>query len=85
MIAKVAVRVLVDMRVVQPDFTVFNAGESVADLALAGAEGLDLGAAEDDSRLERFEDVIVPAGLRIGHDLGHKQKRPEAGLSGRAQ
>ena len=47
MVIDVAVRVLVDVRVVQPDLLVFDACKGVPDLTFARAQGLDLSAVED--------------------------------------
>ena len=58
-IQQVAVAVFVDVRVVKEDLVIIDASEGIADLALAGAEGLDLGAFEDDSRLVGLDDVVV--------------------------
>ena len=38
MVLEVAVGIFVDVRVVEPDFIVFDPRESVTDLALAGAQ-----------------------------------------------
>ena len=70
-IGGVAVRVFIDVRVVQPDLVVLHAGESIPNLSLAGAEGFHLSAAQDDARLKRFLDVVLVAGFRIGQDGVH--------------
>ena len=33
-------------------------------------------------RFERLQDVVVAAGFRVGHDVGHKQYQPEGRPSG---
>ena len=70
-ILEIAVRILVNVRVVQKDLVVLHAREGVADLAFAGAQRLDLGAVQDDARLEGLEDVIVAPGFRVGHNVSH--------------
>ena len=78
MVLAVALRVFVNVRVVEKDLVFLDAGKGVGDLALAGAQGFDLGAVQDDARLEGFEDVVVAAGFRVVEDVGHKQQQPEA-------
>ena len=51
--------------------------EGIADLALAGAQRLDLRAMQHDTRLEGLEDLIIPPGFMIGHDVGHKTIYPQ--------
>ena len=69
----VAVGELVNVDVVQPDLVLVHPGKAVTDLNLAGANGFYLGAVQDDARLESVEDVIIPPGLGVGHDVGHKK------------
>jgi hypothetical protein len=76
-ILAIALGVFVNVDVIEINLIFFNTGEGVADLALAGAERFDFGAVEDDSGLEGFENVIVPARFGIGEDVGHKQQQPE--------
>src|ERR1022692_4054881 len=71
MVLKVAVRILVDMGVVQENLGAFDTGERIADLALPGAKGFDLGSAQNDTRLEGLEDMVVAPRFRIRHDVGH--------------
>jgi len=52
MVLEIAVRVFVNVRVVEKHLRVLDAGEGVADLPLAGAQGLDLSTAQGDARLE---------------------------------
>lgn len=70
----VAEGVLVNVGVVEEDLALVHAGKSVADLTAAGAEGLDLGAVEDDAGLVSGEDVVVAAGLGVVEDVAHKRK-----------
>src|SRR5436189_6371989 len=74
--------VLVDVRVVKKGLTVLDMREGVGDLSLAGPQSLDLGAVKYNARLERFEDVVIAAGLRVGEDVGHKRKPPGRPNSG---
>ena len=48
MILEVAVRVFVDVRVMEKDLVVFHAGKGIGDLAFAGAQRLDLSAVQND-------------------------------------
>ena len=73
MILAVAVGVFVDMGVVEPDFLFFDPGEGVTDLAPAGAQRFDLGAAQDNPRFKSFEDMKIPPRLRVGQDIGHNE------------
>jgi hypothetical protein len=84
-VQQVAVAVFVDVRVVEEDLVIIDAREGVADLAFAGAEGLDLGALEDDSRLVGLDDVVIAPSFWVGEDfgVGHKRIRPEGKPSGR--
>ena len=59
----VAVRVFIDVCVVQPNLVVLHTGERIPNLPLAGAEGFHLSAAQDDARLERLLDVVFVSGL----------------------
>ena len=72
-ILQIAVRVFVNVRVVEPDLVLFHARKGVGDLPLAGTQRFDLRAVQHDARLERFEDVIIAPGFVIGHDVGHDQ------------
>ena len=74
---EIPVGVFVDVRVVQPDFIVFHARKSIGDLALPGAQSLDLGPVQDDARLESFQDMKIVARFEVGHNVGHKQNQPE--------
>ena len=65
MVLQIAVGVLVNVRVVKIDLIVLHARKGVADLAFAGAQGLDLGAVQDDPRLEGLKDVVVAPGLGV--------------------
>ena len=79
----VAAGVFVNVGVVKIDLVVFHAGKGVADLALAGAQGFDLGAVQDDAGLEGFEDVVIAPGFGVGKDVGHNRRRETKG-AGRA-
>ena len=81
-VLEVAVRVFVNVRVVQPDLVLLDAREGVGDLSLARAQRLDLRAMQHDARLERLEDVVIAPGFVVGHDVGHKLKQPEGCPSG---
>ena len=73
----VALRVFVNVRVVEIDLVFFHAGEGVADLAFAGAEGFHFRAVEDNPGLESFQNVVIAARFRVVDDVGHKQQQPE--------
>ena len=61
-----------DGEVVEPDLAAaVDAGEGVADLHLAVADRLHLGAAQHEAGLDRVEDLVVPTRLAVRrHDLG---------------
>jgi hypothetical protein len=84
----VAVRILVDVRVVEPDLVLVHACEGVGDLPAPGAQGLDLGTMQDDARLEGLEDVKVVPGFRIVQDVGHvtaSLRRMADGIDGKSE
>ena len=62
--------VFVDVRVVEEDLVIIDTREGVADLAFAGAEGLDLGALENDPRLVGLDDVVIAPSFWVGEDFG---------------
>ena len=66
----VAVRVFVNVGIVEVNLVVFDPRKGVTDLSFSGPKGLDLGAAEDDSRLKSFQDVEIAPRLGIADDLG---------------
>ena len=71
--------VFVYVRVVEEDLVIIDTSESIADLAFAGAEGLDLGALQDDPCLVGLKDVVVAPSFWVGEDfgIGHKRIQPE--------
>ena len=78
----VAMGILVDVRVMEPDLVILHAGEGVGDLTASLAQGLDLGSVQDNAGLEGVEDMVVAARLRVGEDFGHKAGSRRAGPSG---
>jgi hypothetical protein len=83
MILEVAKCVFVNVRVVEKNFVAFHARKRIANLAFARAQSFHFRAAQNDSRLEGFEDVIIAPGFRIGDNVRHKQQQPEGRPSGR--
>jgi hypothetical protein len=72
MILQIAVRVFVNVDVVNPRLVFFHAREGIRNLAFARAQRLDLRAVQHDASLERLKDVIIAPGFVIGHDVGHE-------------
>lgn len=70
----IAVRVFINVGVVEPDFILFHAGECVRDLPLARAQSFYFRAVQDDPDLKRFEDVIIAPAFVIGHNVRHGRK-----------
>jgi hypothetical protein len=71
-ILEIALRVFVNVRVVEKNLVALHAGEGIPDLPLSGAQCLHFRAAQNDARLVGFEDVIIPPGFRVGDDVSHK-------------
>ena len=63
----IAERVLLDVRVVQPELALLHPGERIVDLRLAGADRFHLGAAQLDPRLELLVHEIVAQRLRVSN------------------
>jgi hypothetical protein len=72
MIEEVAMAVFVDVGVKEPDFPVVNPCEGIPDLPLAGPQRFHLGSFEDDPGFKGLQDMIIPAGFGVGHDVAHK-------------
>ena len=70
-ILDVAVRIFVNVRVVEPRFVFLDAREGVGNLPLARAQRLDLCAMQHDARLKGLEDVVIAPGFVVGDDVSH--------------
>lgn len=64
-VVPVASRVLGYVGVEEPQLPIFGSAEGVTDIDLSGANGLDLGASQDQTSLDSFQDVVIEAGLSI--------------------
>ena len=56
------------MELEEPELAVVHPGVGLAELGLALAERLDLGALEDDAGLEGLEEFVLPTGAPVGGD-----------------
>ena len=56
------------MELEEPELAVVDPGVGLAQLGFALPEGLDLGALEDDARLERLEEFVLTAGAPVRGD-----------------
>jgi hypothetical protein len=78
-ILKIAVRILINVGVVEKDLLVIHTRKGVADLAPAGTQRFNLSSTQDDSSLKDFEDMKIAAGFGIAQDVGHgviRKSRP---------
>lgn len=82
----IAVGILLDGGIVEPCLPVFDPDIGIADLHMAGSDGFDLGALENDPGLHGFQDRVVVAGLFVDNDVlgfcglahgAHSIKKPE--------
>src|SRR5215472_13362977 len=80
MVSEIAVRVFVDMRIIQIDFPVLDSGKGIGDLPLSCSKGFYLGPVQNDARLEGLQNVIVPSGFGVSENIGHETILHEAGL-----
>jgi hypothetical protein len=58
-----------DVEVIEPRLVLLDAREGVGEVALACAQRLHLGAAQDDPRLVRLEDLVVAVRLAVGDEV----------------
>ena len=63
-----------DVAVVEPELALVDAGVGLADVDLAGADGLHLGALELDPGLVFVRDMVVASGFAISGDIAHFKK-----------
>jgi len=59
MILQVAMRILVDVRIVEIDLIVLDSRKRVANLAFAGTQRFHFRAVQHDAGLERLDNVII--------------------------
>jgi hypothetical protein len=59
MVEDVAVIVGADVGIEEPEFAVLEEAVGVLEVGVAGTDGLDLGASEDDARLKFFKQEVV--------------------------
>src|SRR5207245_8019480 len=71
MILDIAVRVFINVRIVQVDLAILDAGKGIADLAFAGPKRLYLRASQDNSRLESLKNMIVATGFGVRDNIRH--------------
>lgn len=74
MILQVAVRILIDVCVIEQHLVIFHARERIADLAFAGAQGLDLRAVQYNAGFKCFQDVVIAPGFGVGKNIGHVRR-----------
>src|ERR1035438_1131056 len=73
MVLEVAVGVFVNVGVVEINLVIFDARKSIAKLTFASAQGLHLGAVQDNARLEGLEDMVVTTRFGSGQNIGHRK------------
>ena len=72
MVLQVAMRILVDMRIVEIHLVILDPRKRVANLAFAGAQRFHFRAVQHDAGLERLENVVIAPRFGIGQNIGHE-------------
>ena len=76
-----------DVHAQKPGFAAFNARVPLAEIDLAGADGLDLATGQGDARLDPIVDAVVVEGPSVVGDrplvFGHSSKVSRNAMGGR--
>ena len=82
-VVDVPVGILVNVGSVEPCLTLLDTGEGLGDLTPARTERFDLGAAQDKTGFEGFNDLVVPSGFGVLKDIRHRNEEAGDAVSGR--